>query len=148
KFKDYSCSFVAKMRAAFFIMAFSSSRSLILSSNSFSRLRCSLGVTNSSSSAFNCCSSLYLVQLSIKYSCFLTISPTPIKVIYWSLQQNHDYLNRHTLYNTSCQMNCDNSLTVNYNRASSLCTCLMVAYPPMSHVIIIHTCLRPIHKVD
>jgi len=101
KFKDYSCSFVAKMRAAFFIMAFSSSRSLILSSNSFSRLRCSLGVTNSSSSAFNCCSSLYLVQLSIKYSCFLRISPTPIKGIYWSLHQNHYYLNLHTLYNTS-----------------------------------------------
>src|SRR5699024_10635784 len=142
--KDYSCSFVAKMRAAFSIMAFSSSRSLILSSNSFSRLRCSLGVTHSSSSAFNYFSSLYLVQLSIKYYCFLRISPTPIKVIYWSLHQNHYYLNLHTLYNTSYQMNCDNSLTVYYNHVSSFSTCLMVAYPPMSHVLIIHTFLLPI----
>src|SRR5699024_4264089 len=45
KRKNYSWSFVAKMRAAFFMMAFSSSRSAILSSSSFSRFRCSLGVT-------------------------------------------------------------------------------------------------------
>src|SRR5699024_128170 len=53
KLIDYFWSFIAKMRAAFFMMALSSSKSLILSSSSFSRLRCSLGVTYSNSSAFN-----------------------------------------------------------------------------------------------
>src|SRR5699024_154845 len=59
KLKDYSWSFIATMRDYFFMMTFSSAKSLILSSSSFSRLRCSLGVMYSNSSAFNFSSFLH-----------------------------------------------------------------------------------------
>src|SRR5699024_11620654 len=45
KRKNYFWLYLAKLRSAFFIIAFSSSSSEIRSSNSFSRFLCSLGVT-------------------------------------------------------------------------------------------------------